>query len=118
VALLAGCASNLKNYAWRQSFNSGVKFEEAIAKCEYDLHILGLANQRMEYSIMGAQHPTLEACMKRYGFVWKKKQEESLLNISKSNLSIMSCQVNTDCAIGFTCRSKAGGGSECRASLN
>ncbi len=74
VMLLVGCAGDLKNYGWIKTADTGVKFEQAVANCEYDLQILGRADERNTYALFGGkQSPTYEACMKRYGYSWVKR---------------------------------------------
>jgi hypothetical protein len=76
VFLLAGCASNLKNYSWYQKNNTGTSFEKAYNECLYDIEKLGKGTER--YTIMavyGMQHPLLERCMARYGYEWKKDEK-------------------------------------------
>jgi hypothetical protein len=72
VVCLSGCASKLKDYAWYPSFDSGVKFEQALAKCEYHLQLMGKGNDRMAGAIIGMQSPVFEKCMNQYGFKWQK----------------------------------------------
>jgi len=73
--LISGCASRMKEYAWFPSYDSGVKFDQAIAKCEYDLNILGKGNERITAAIFGIQSPIFEKCMNQYGYKWEKKSE-------------------------------------------
>ena len=72
---LAGCATKLKSSTWVPIRESSVPFEQAIAKCEYDLRILGKENDRLKFGLLGLQHPTFEACMKVQGYEWMKIED-------------------------------------------
>ena len=72
VVCLSGCASKLKEYSWYPTFDSGVKFEQAISKCEYDLQLMGKGNDRIAGAIIGLQSPIFEKCMNQFGFKWQK----------------------------------------------
>ncbi len=72
VCLVTGCASRLKDYSWIPTFDSGVKFEQAISKCEYDLQLMGKGNDRIAGALIGMQSPIFEKCMNQFGFKWQK----------------------------------------------
>lgn len=75
LILLSGCASNLKEYKWEKSFESNMGFNEALAKCEYDLQIMGKANDRLIGGILGVQSPIFEKCMGAQGYRWVKTSQ-------------------------------------------
>ncbi len=73
--ILSGCVSNLKSSFWIPVRDNPTQFDQAIAKCDYDLKILGRDNGRPVAALFGMQDPTFESCMKVMGYAWMKKEE-------------------------------------------
>ena len=72
VVILSGCASNLKSSTWVAIRESPTQFDQAIAKCEYDIKLIDKDSERLKLALMGFQHPTFEACMKVQGYEWMR----------------------------------------------
>lgn len=72
--VLSACASEQKSFAWEAIKASPAPFNDAYAKCEYDMQILGKDNQNFKYQLLGMQHPTFEACMKTMGYAWIRQK--------------------------------------------
>lgn len=71
VILFSSCSSTKSTHAWATSFNSGVPFEQAFAKCDYETE-RSYPNGRLSMSLFGMQHPVFEKCMNSYGYRWEK----------------------------------------------
>ena len=90
VLLISGCASNV-TYTYRQSFNAGVSYEQAISQCNYENHLQNRADARADSNsgpglltiLSGRPNNTQILCMNRFGFVLEEHAVSASSNSAK-----------------------------------
>lgn len=102
--LLSACATNNKVYSFRQTFVSGVSFDQARAQCDYENHLQDRADVRTDQGshgwvalLTGRPTTTQILCMNRFGFSLEESQANETVktNIITQESSQQKSQVNT-----------------------
>ena len=86
--LLSACAANNKVYTFRQSFVSGVSFDQARAQCDYENHLQDRADVRADHAwyalLTGRPTTTQVLCMNRFGYSLEESRSTETV---KANIS-------------------------------